>query len=298
VPIHIDLNDIRVFKAVYDQNGFKKAADTLFVTQSAVSQTIANLEHKLDTLLLERNPLKLTEAGIRLLNYAEVTLSSEQAVLDDIHNIKNGILSTLLLALNGSVNILFTQKLMSIYCQDSPLTKLKVNVMPSRQIITAIGTDLWEIGFGPFQREMPPHFETIPLYQDHRILMISKNYPDLAALLSKPESILQKVPLIVSHLEDQDLRPALDKLRHSFGTIWEINDTELRISLVVQGLGMSFLDQRIVDYDERCKDLVPLDMVDFGRIPLQFGLYHRKGKHLSMGANRFISVCKAFNFDN
>ncbi|MFB0969950.1 MAG: LysR family transcriptional regulator, partial [Pseudomonadales bacterium] len=65
MPIHIDINEIRVFKAVYDNNGFKKAADKLFVTQSAVSQTIANLEHKLDGLLLQRNPLKLTEAGVR-----------------------------------------------------------------------------------------------------------------------------------------------------------------------------------------------------------------------------------------
>jgi len=297
MPIHIDINDIRVFKAVYEQNGFKKAADTLFVTQSAVSQTIANLESKLDTLLLERNPLKLTEAGIRLLNYAEVTLNSEQAVLDDINKIKNGILSTLSLAMNGSVNILFAQKIMSRYCQKSPLTKINVNVMPSRQIITAIGTDLWEIGFGPFQHQMPPHFETIPLFQDERVLMISKDYPDLDALMSNPESILQKVPLIVSHLEDQDMRPALDKLRHSFGTIWEVNDIELRVSLVAQGLGMSFLDQRIVKHDLRCQSLIAIEDVNFARIPLQFGLYYRKGKRRSMGANRFIKICECFDFD-
>ena len=65
MPLHIETHEIRVFKAVYQENGFKKAADKLFVTQSAISQTISNLEKKLDTLLLERNPLKLTEAGIR-----------------------------------------------------------------------------------------------------------------------------------------------------------------------------------------------------------------------------------------
>ena len=107
MPIHIDINEIRVFKAVYDNNGFKKAADKLFVTQSAVSQTIANLEHKLDGLLLQRNPLKLTEAGVRLLNYAEIVLNEERAVLEDIKNIRNGILSTLLLAMNGSVSTLY-----------------------------------------------------------------------------------------------------------------------------------------------------------------------------------------------
>ena len=296
MPIHIDINEVRVFKSVYEQNGFKKAADKLFVTQSAVSQTIANLEHKLDSLLLERNPLKLTEAGIRLLNYAEIVLNEEQSALDDIKNIKNGILSTLLLSVNGSINILFGQKLMRAYCQDSPLTRIKINVMPSRQIITAIGSDLWELGFGPFQQQMPNTFETVPLFTDERVLMISREYPGYKDLVSQPESILQSVPLIVSHLDDQDMRPAMQKLRDSFGTIWEINDIDLRVSLVEQGLGMSYLDQRLVESDARCRCFVPLDSLDFARMPLQFGIFYRKGKPLSMGARRFIAVCEDFTF--
>ena len=96
MPLHIETQEIRVFKAIYDENGFKRAADKLFVTQSAVSQTLANLERKLETILMERNPLKLTEPGIRFLNYAEAVLGEEQGVLTDINNIKNGILSTLL----------------------------------------------------------------------------------------------------------------------------------------------------------------------------------------------------------
>ena len=104
MPIHVEMQEIRVFKAIYDENGFKRAADKLFVTQSAVSQTLANLERKLDVILMERNPLKLTESGIRFLNYAEGALGEEHGVLTDINNIKNGILSTLLLTMNGTIN--------------------------------------------------------------------------------------------------------------------------------------------------------------------------------------------------
>ena len=79
MSIHIETQEIRVFKAIYDENGFKRAADKLFVTQSAVSQTLANLERKLETILMERNPLKLTEPGIRFLNYAEAVLAKSRA---------------------------------------------------------------------------------------------------------------------------------------------------------------------------------------------------------------------------
>lgn len=297
MPTHIETHEIRVFRTVYEENGFKKAADKLFVTQSAVSQTIANLEKKLDTVLLERNPLKLTEAGIRLLNYAEAVLAEEENVLTDINNIKHGILSTLLLAMNATVNALYGRQLMKAYCDDSPLTRLKINVMPSRQIISAITSDLWELGFGPFQQQMPPLFDTIPLFRDERKLMISNDHPKYAQLDGDPELLARSIPLIVSHLDDPDMRPAIDKLRNSFGTIWEVNDIDLRIDLVRDGLGMSYLDQRLARAREDCRNLATLDSLAFASMPLTFGIYYHKRKHLSVGALAFIELCRQFDFD-
>jgi LysR family transcriptional regulator (chromosome initiation inhibitor) len=116
MAFHIETQEIRAFKAVVEENGFQRAADKLFVTQSAVSQTIANLEKKVDTVLLERNPLKLTEAGARMLNYAEMVLAEESDVLSDIRNINQGIHSTLMLAVNSTVNYLYGDALFYQYC--------------------------------------------------------------------------------------------------------------------------------------------------------------------------------------
>ncbi len=296
MPHHIETQEIRVFKTVYEQNGFKKAADKLFVTQSAISQTISNLEKKLDTLLLERNPLKLTETGIRLLNYAEAVLSEEDNLLTDIKNINQGILSTLMLAMSGTVNSLYGADIVADYCEQSPLTRVKLNVMPSRQIITSVASDLWELGFGPFQQSMPELVHTIPMFADERVLMISRQHPKYQSVLSEGESTLRKIPLLVSHLDDPDLRPAIDKLRNSFGTIWEVSDLALRIDLVAKGLGMTYLDRRLVNTIERCRDFEMLEFVSFAKIPLTFGIFHRKKKQLSMGANHFIEVCRSFEF--
>jgi DNA-binding transcriptional LysR family regulator len=298
MPLHIETNEIRVFKAVYEENGFKKAADKLFVTQSAISQTISNLEKKLDTLLLERNPLKLTETGIRLLNYAESVLSEEDTLLADIKNINHGILSTLLLAMSGTVNSLFGPALVATYCEQSPLTRVKLNVMPSRQIISAITSDLFELGFGPFQKSMPDHFQTIPLFRDERVLMISRQHTMYPLILADGEHKLREVPLIVSHLDDPDLRPAIDKLRDNFGTIWEVSDLALRMNLVARGLGMTYLDRNLASANSQCADFEALEFVSFAKIPLTFGLYHRRKKQLSMGASHFIDVCRIFDFEN
>ncbi len=290
MPVHIEIQEIRVFKAVYQEQGFNRAAEKLFVTQSAVSQTISNLEKKLDCLLMHRNPITLTQAGIRFLNYAELVLGEEDAVLTDINNIKQGILGTLLIAMSGTVNQLHGAELLKSYCQTSPLTRLKVSIMPSRQIITAVASELTELGFGPFQKNMPEYFSTIPLFEDERVLMISKHHPLVNA---DPTELLQKVPLLVSHLDDQDMRPAMDRLRDAFGTISEVNDIQLRLSLVSDGLGMSYLDRKVLESDLRSEEMVALtDHLDFARIPLTFGLYYRRGKPLSSGAEQFIEVCR------
>ena len=59
----------------------------------------------------------MIEFGIRFLNYAELVLGEEDAVLTDISNIKQGILGTLIVAMSGTVNHLFGANLLKQYCQ-------------------------------------------------------------------------------------------------------------------------------------------------------------------------------------
>jgi DNA-binding transcriptional LysR family regulator len=65
-----DLNQISGFLAVARAQSFTKAAAVLGVSQSALSQTVRNLERQLGVRLLARNPrgVSPTEAGRRLLS--------------------------------------------------------------------------------------------------------------------------------------------------------------------------------------------------------------------------------------
>jgi DNA-binding transcriptional LysR family regulator len=291
MPVHLETHEIRVFKTVYEENGFNRAAEKLFVTQSAVSQTIANLEHKLDTLLFHRKPLKLTEAGTRLMQYAQTVLSEEETVLSDLKNIKNGILSTLHLTMNSTVNALFGADLIRAFCNKHPLTRLKISIQPSRRMITSVSSELWELGLGPFQQTMPERFRTIPLFDETRHLVI---HPSCVKPNASAEQLLHDVPLIISHLDDPDLRPTIDKLRDNFGTIWEIDALSLRLALVHQGLGMTYLDNGVL---QQHPELTLLDRFAFSTIPLTYGIYYRRDKMLSAGAAQFIKMCESFSFD-
>jgi DNA-binding transcriptional LysR family regulator len=256
---HLETQEIRVFKTVCDTGGFKTAADRLYVTQSAVSQTIASLERKLGTRLIERGkPIALTESGTRLQAYAARVLQEEHAVLADIADIRQGVASTLQIAMSGSVSQLFGNELLEDYCDSNPLTRLKVDVMPSRKIIQGVLADSLELGFGPFQQQMPALLETVPLFHESRKLVISRFHPRLARLLEDPENTIREIPLMVSHLEDPDVRPAIEKLRNEFGTIWEISNLSLRLNMAAKNIGMCYVDERVLQANAVCADFVPL----------------------------------------
>jgi len=298
ISTHLETQEVRVFKAVCDTGGFKSAADKLFVTQSAVSQAVANLERKLDTLLIERGkPIALTESGQRLLAYANVVMHEEHEVLTDIEDIRQGVASTLEIAMSGSVSQLFGNELLEDYCDSNPLTRLKVDVMPSRKIIQGVLADTLELGFGPFQQQMPSLLETVALFRERRKLVINKQHPALARLLVDTEGSLQEIPLMVSHLEDPDVRPAIEKLRNEFGTIWEISNLSLRLNMVSKNIGMCYVDERVLQANAVCENFVQLEGLSFSDIDLTFGLYYRKRRTLSTGAKQFIDICQSFEFD-
>lgn len=69
---------MRTFLEVYKTRHFGRAAENLYVTQSAVSARIKLLEEKLGVRVLsrERNNVKLTPAGQKLLRYAETMVTT------------------------------------------------------------------------------------------------------------------------------------------------------------------------------------------------------------------------------
>jgi len=63
----MDMKVLRYFVEVVRQNGFRRAGDTLHVTQPAISRAIQQLEEELEMNLLIREP-----RGVRLTPEGEV----------------------------------------------------------------------------------------------------------------------------------------------------------------------------------------------------------------------------------
>jgi LysR family transcriptional regulator, hydrogen peroxide-inducible genes activator len=288
-PMQIERNELRCFHAVIEAGGFSRAAERLDLSQSAVSQTIANLEHRLGTSLLRRgNPPQPTEAGIRLLRFAQTTVNEEREALADISQIKSGALSTLSLTLSPAVNSRVGVALLKEFCERNPLTRLKVVVAPSREIVLGVAEGRWELGFGPFHHNMPAHFALHPCFSETRRLMIARDHAARSALARDAVGTLHGLPLLTSYLDESARRSSGERLRDAFGSVWEVSHMELRLALVADGKGVTYVSDLLTAVPP---PLVPIEGLPYSSIDRQVGAYHLKHQPLSQAGTRFLALC-------
>ena len=63
---------------------------------------------------------------------------------------------------------------------------------------------------------------------------------------------LKRTPLIASALDNPDMRPSIQRLRDQFSTVWEVSSLSLRIHMVEQGMGVTFMDRKLLREHPTC----------------------------------------------
>jgi DNA-binding transcriptional LysR family regulator len=226
---------------------------------------------------------------LRLLRFAQTVLNEERETLADITQIKSGALSTLSLALSPAANARIGVALLREFCERNPLTRLKVVVAPSREIVHGVAEGRWELGFGPFHRNMPAHFALHPCLSETRRLMIAADHPARPALLRDAVGTLRTLPLVTSALDDNAQRPHGERLRDAFGSVWEVSHMELRLALVADGKGATYVSDLFAPVPPR---LVLVEGLPYSSIERQVGVYCLKHQALSQAGTRFLALCR------
>ena len=90
------LGQINCFITVVNEQSFAKAASVLFVSQPAISKSIASLEEELGYPLLDRRgrELRLTAAGTKLYDFFSRVKSEYQTTISEINQLMNASATT------------------------------------------------------------------------------------------------------------------------------------------------------------------------------------------------------------
>lgn len=90
--MHIEFRHLKTIKAIHEAGGLARAAETLHITQSALSHQIKGLEAQAGVELFVRRskPMRLSAAGMKLLRLAEEVLPRVAALEEEFTGLRAG----------------------------------------------------------------------------------------------------------------------------------------------------------------------------------------------------------------
>ncbi len=99
----MELRHLRYFVAVAEQQSFSRAAKRLHISQSAISEQVADLENEIGVKLLERGSRKtvLTQSGTILLTHARRLLMDANHAVQETQRAERGEVGTLRIGFFG-----------------------------------------------------------------------------------------------------------------------------------------------------------------------------------------------------
>ena len=95
--VRMNRNQLRYFVAAAESRNFTKAAEQFYITQTAITQQIRQLEDTLGCALFDRStrPVALTPAGKIFLTEAKAILERMSVAADRVHDASTGLTGTL-----------------------------------------------------------------------------------------------------------------------------------------------------------------------------------------------------------
>lgn len=287
--MNVTLRQLRAFLAVARTGSFTLAAESLYITQSALSGLIKELEQTLGTRLVDRSTRRvyLTEIGARLYPQLDAKLQD----LDDmLHQVVDPTLQQ-----TGVVRVAASQLLASTLMPDliadfqaqHPLSQVKLVDTPVESVMARVFAGEVELGIGP-EREPNSDITSTRLFDGPFMAVFPPDHP-LAGIERLCWADLADQPVIALQGQfterlSQDLRAAAPDL--AFSATTEVAYMSTALSMVKAGLGVALC----IPYAAPLVELYGLRMSQLNgpEVRRNFEVFTRRGRSLSPIAQSFL----------
>ena len=166
---------LEYFVAVAREKHFARAAEACYVSQPALSASIAKLERELNVTLINRghNYQGLTPEGERLVLWAKRILCEQEAFKDAVASVQSGITGTLRLGTEPTASTTLALPV-AAYCSAHPGARVEVD---TRVSTTELRRQLLEfeldVAIAHFAHEDRAGLHVVPLYEEKYVVLAS-----------------------------------------------------------------------------------------------------------------------------
>ncbi|WP_339224580.1 selenium metabolism-associated LysR family transcriptional regulator [Paenibacillus sp. FSL H8-0332] len=293
----MNFHQLHIFYTVSERGSFSAAAQTLHMTQPAVTMQIQALEDYFGTKLFDRSTKKiiLTEAGLTLMPFAvrsmQLMRETDQAMSAFTHMLEG----RLMLGASLTIGEYVLPRLLGPFGKEYPNISIMMKVMNTSQIMDEIHKH--QLNFGLIEAPVShPDMVIEPVMGDELKLIVPGEHPlavqsevTLAQALAYPFVLRERGSgtrrVMEEQLEANGLDPAVMQI------VMELGSTGAVKSAVEAGLGITIISTSSVKHEVALGLLKIVNLTD-ASFKRQFYAIHLKSTLLPISAVTFLSFLR------
>ena len=278
MSINFEALDLRAFVAVIDLEGFHRAAETLNLSQSALSRRIQRLEAAVGAALLERTTRRvaLTTAGRELLPLVRRMLDEFDSSLFAMREVGRQRGGQITLACVPTAAFYFLPSVIARFNEQYPNIRFRILDLSANEGLESVARGEVEFGINLLGAS-DPELTFEPLIEDPFVLACRRDHP-----------LANRDLLTWSDLEGQPLVAALVRAGVRLSWSYEVTHLSTSLGLVEAGLGISVLPKLATPQADH--PIIVTRPIQNPEVSRTIGVVRRRGGRLAPAAERFLEM--------
>jgi len=289
---------LQVFHTVARLLSFTKAAESLHMTQPAVTFQVRQLEEHFNTRLFDRthNRISLTEAGKRVYDYAERIFVMYSEMENAVRELTGEISGVLIIGASMTIAEYMLPALLGDFKDQYPDVTIRLKVANTDGIVSMVENNVIDLGVV----EAPVNNKNLVVEQcrlDKLVLIVQPGH-ELAQLESVPVSRLAEYPYICREEGSGTREVMMEHLAAEGMTggdlniVMELGSPEAIKGAVEAGMGISILSRATIAKELRLGSLAAVNIEPPMERPFSF--VHQKQKFRLRAMDELLSFARNY----
>ena len=290
------LRQLEVFLAVARARSFRRAAETVHLSQPALSQHVRELEADLGASLFDRlsRSVQLTDAGRVLEDHATrllATLSDARHAIADLQGLHRGSLA---IGASTTPGIYVLPGILGVFRQRYPAIEVTLQLGNSAQVAALVRAGELDLGVVGDGGTSPAEASLATRVEDELVLVVgpmhawARRHDIGPAELAGQPLLLREAGSATRQVTERALASAGVSYRPGM----VLPHTEAIKQGVLAGLGVAFVSVYAIRGEQATGQLRPLRVRGL-RIVRHFHLIHHERRRLSAAARAFVELLTA-----
>ena len=286
------LETLRLYCDVVRLRSFSRGAEQNFVSQSAASQAVQQLETQLGVVLVDRTkrPFVVTREGEAFYTAARGILESWEKAKTEVAAVKARVDGTVRVAAIYSVGLHDMSRPMQRFMSRYPQARVQLECLHPHNVVEAVLTgeaDLGIMSYPPAERAL----SVVPLREESMAVVCHPNHRLARRRVVMPADLAGEP--FVAFDPGLTIRKAIDRALRQHNVrvsiVMEFDNIETIKQAIIIAAGISILPRRTVQKEASIRTLaaVAVAMPDLVR---PVGIVHRRHKPLTPTAARFVEM--------